>query len=66
MIWPVSVAKSRLSEFVDAALNDGPQVVSRHGVETAVLVSITEWSRSKSVGPADAQGDSSRPKRSAF
>jgi prevent-host-death family protein len=43
MAWPVYDAKARFSEFLDAALNDGPQVVTRRGVETAVLVPIEEW-----------------------
>ena len=45
MSWPVYDAKARFSEFLDAALREGPQVVSRRGVETAVLVPIDEWKR---------------------
>lgn len=33
-------AKARFSELPDAALKDGPQIVTRRGVETAVLVPI--------------------------
>ena len=40
--------KARFSEFLDTALKDGPQVVTRRGVETAVLVPIDEWKRLKS------------------
>jgi prevent-host-death family protein len=47
MVWQVYDAKARFSEFLDAALNDGPQVVTRRGVETAVLVPIDEWKRLK-------------------
>lgn len=43
MVWPVYDAKARFSELLDAALNEGPQVVTRRGVETAVLVPIDEW-----------------------
>jgi antitoxin Phd len=43
MSWPVYDAKARFSELLDAALKDGPQVVTRRGVETAVLVPIDEW-----------------------
>ena len=43
--WQVQDAKARFSEFLDAAIKDGPQVVSRRGVETAVLVPIQEWRR---------------------
>lgn len=47
MVWQVYDAKARFSEFLDAALKDGPQVVTRRGVETAVLVPIDEWKRLK-------------------
>jgi antitoxin Phd len=43
MTWQVYDAKARFSEFLDATLKDGPQVVTRRGVETAVLVPIDEW-----------------------
>jgi antitoxin Phd len=43
--WQLQDAKSRFSEFLNAALKNGPQVVTRRGVETAVLVPIEEWRR---------------------
>ncbi len=43
--WPVQDAKSRFSEFLDRALAEGPQVVTRRGVETAVLLPIEQWRR---------------------
>lgn len=46
--WQLQDAKSRFSEFVNAALKNGPQVVTRRGVETAVLVPIEEWRRMQS------------------
>jgi len=45
MAWQVQDAKARFSEFLDASLRDGPQVVTRRGVEAAVLVPIEEWRR---------------------
>jgi prevent-host-death family protein len=47
MAWQVYDAKARFSEFLDASLRDGPQVVTRRGVETAVLVPIDEWKHLK-------------------
>ena len=44
-IWPVQDAKARFSEFLDTCLEDGPQVVSRRGIEAAVLVPINQWRR---------------------
>jgi len=43
--WQLQEAKARFSEFLDAALTKGPQVVTRRGVEAAVLVPIEEWRR---------------------
>jgi antitoxin Phd len=43
--WQVQDATSRFSEFLEASVKEGPQVVTRRGVETAVLVSIEEWRR---------------------
>lgn len=45
MAWQLQDAKARFSEFLDAAIKKGPQVVTRRGVETAVLVPIEEWNR---------------------
>ncbi|HWE83898.1 MAG TPA: type II toxin-antitoxin system Phd/YefM family antitoxin [Terracidiphilus sp.] len=45
MVWPVYDAKARFSELLDAALKEGPQVVTRRGVEAAVLVPIDQWKR---------------------
>ena len=41
--WQVQEAKARFSEFLAAAERDGPQIVTKHGVETAVLVPIAQW-----------------------
>jgi antitoxin Phd len=43
--WQVQDAKARFSELLEAALKDGPQVVTRRGVEAAVLVPVAEWRR---------------------
>ena len=45
--WPVQHAKARFSELLDACQREGPQIVSRRGVDTAVLVPIDEWRRVK-------------------
>lgn len=44
-IWPVQDAKARFSELLDACVKEGPQLVTKRGVETAVLVPIKEWNR---------------------
>ena len=43
--WQVQDAKARFSELLDATIKKGPQIVTRRGVETAVLVPIEEWNR---------------------
>jgi prevent-host-death family protein len=43
--WQVQDAKARFSELLEASLKEGPQVVTRRGVEAAVLVPIDEWRR---------------------
>ena len=43
--WPVQEAKARFSEFLDACLIEGPQMVTRRGAEAAVLVPVAEWRR---------------------
>ncbi len=43
--WQVQDAKARFSEFLDASLKEGPQVLTRRGVEAAVLVPVEEWRR---------------------
>jgi prevent-host-death family protein len=46
--WPVQDAKARFSEFLDACLVEGPQMVTRRGAEAAVLVPVQEWRRMQS------------------
>ena len=41
--WPVQDAKSRFSELLETAIAEGPQIVTRRGVEAAVLVPIEQW-----------------------
>jgi len=43
--WQVQDAKARFSEFLDATIKKGPQVVTRRGIKTAVMVPLEEWER---------------------
>ena len=43
--WKLHEAKARFSELVDAAEKKGPQIVTRRGVESVVVVPIEEWRR---------------------
>lgn len=43
--WPVQDARARFSELLDTCVKVGPQLVTRRGVDTAVLVPIRDWNR---------------------
>lgn len=51
MAWPLQDAKQRLSELVRQAIEEGPQVVTRHGKEAAVVMSIEEFERLSGARP---------------
>jgi antitoxin Phd len=42
-VWQVQEAKTRLSEVIEEAYSKGPQIITRHGSERAVLLSITDY-----------------------
>lgn len=42
-IWQVQEAKTRLSEVIEEANSKGPQIITRHGAERAVILSIAEY-----------------------
>ena len=41
--WQVQEAKTRLSEVIEEANKKGPQIITRHGAERAVILSIAEY-----------------------
>lgn len=41
--WPVQDAKARFSEMLETCLKDGAQMVTKRGIEAAVLVPVAEW-----------------------
>jgi prevent-host-death family protein len=43
--WQLQDAKNSFSEVVENALSEGPQIITRRGTDTAVVVSFEEWSR---------------------
>ena len=48
--WQVQDARARFSELLKTSLSEGPQIVTRRGVETAVLVPIDQWRRLEKMG----------------
>ena len=45
--WQIQEAKAKFSEVIDRAEKEGPQMITRRGVETAVIVPINEWRKSQ-------------------
>ena len=45
MEWQVQEAKQRFSELVQRALDEGPQIVTRHGRPTVAVVEIGAFRR---------------------
>lgn len=43
--WPLAEAKAKFSELIDKVEREGPQVISKHGREVAVVVPVEEWRR---------------------
>ena len=52
MSWQLQEAKQRFSELVRRTLEKGPQVVTRHGEEVVVVLSVEEFERLRSNGGA--------------
>ncbi len=44
-IWQIQDAKNKLSEVITRALKEGPQLITRHGEKTVVVVSYAEYER---------------------
>lgn len=47
--WPVQDAKAHFSEMLETCVAEGPQLVSKRGAVTAVLVPIEQWERLQAV-----------------
>ena len=45
MAWQLQEAKQKFSQLVRSALDEGPQIVTRHGEEVVVVLSAKEWRR---------------------
>lgn len=41
--WQLQEAKTRLSEVIEQAHSKGPQIITRHGKERAVILSVAEY-----------------------
>jgi prevent-host-death family protein len=46
-MWQLQEAKSKFSELVESALSKGPQIVTKRGVSSVVIISIDEFNQLK-------------------
>lgn len=49
-IWSLFDAKAKLSELVERALKDGPQLVTKRGKPAVVVMAVEEYERLSSPG----------------
>lgn len=42
-VWQIQDAKNKLSEVINRAVTQGPQVITRHGEKTVVVVAYAEY-----------------------
>lgn len=43
--WQIQEAKNKFSELIDKTLSEGPQTVTKHGTEVAVVMPIDQFRR---------------------
>jgi antitoxin Phd len=44
-VWQLQEAKNKFSSLVDKAHQDGPQIVTRHGKESVVVIAIEDYQK---------------------
>ncbi|GIV97588.1 MAG: antitoxin [Herpetosiphonaceae bacterium] len=44
-VWQLQEAKNKFSEVVDEAIEHGPQVITKRGVEVVIVLSYAEYRR---------------------
>ena len=69
--WAVQDAKAHFSQLLDLCLKEGPQMVTKRGLEAAVLVPAADWHQAQATRPTlkqlllapGARGDLDVPQR---
>lgn len=49
--WQLQEAKQRFSELIRSVETEGPQIVTKHGEEVAVVIDIADYRRLRGGGP---------------
>lgn len=44
-VWQLQDAKNKFSNLVDKAHQDGPQIVTKHGKESVVIIAIEDYQK---------------------
>ncbi len=44
-VWQLQEAKAKFSEVINEAIQHGPQIITKHGIETALLISINDYKK---------------------
>ena len=44
-VWQLQEAKNKFSNLVDRAQNEGPQLVTKHGKESVVVLSVEDYQK---------------------
>jgi antitoxin Phd len=42
-VWQIQEAKNKFSEVVDEAIKHGPQIITKRGVESVIVLSYAEY-----------------------
>jgi antitoxin Phd len=45
-VWQLQEAKNKFSEVVDEAMKHGPQIITKRGIETVIVLSYAEYRKS--------------------
>jgi prevent-host-death family protein len=43
--WQIQEAKNKFSRVVENAVNDGPQIITKRGVEVAIVLSLADYQK---------------------
>ena len=44
-VWQLQEAKNKLSRVIENAVNSGPQIITKRGVEVAIVLSYAEYQK---------------------
>jgi len=43
--WQLQEAKNKLSQVVDEAISDGPQIITRRGIEVVIVIAYEQFKK---------------------